>query len=147
MAALRRGVTRDEIQQRSRIDPFFVHKLERLVSMERRLLGEPLTRQLLWEAKRLGFSDAQIGTLADRATGPGARPRRREWGLRPVYKMVDTCAAEFEAVTPYFYGTYEQENEAEPLAGQKAVDPWLRPDPDRPGHRVRLLLGAGGVRR
>jgi carbamoyl-phosphate synthase large subunit len=120
MAALRRGVTRDEIERRSGIDPFFVHKLERLVGMERRLLGEPLSRPLLWEAKRLGFSDAQIATLSDQ-TPAQVRARRRRWGLRPVYKMVDTCAAEFEAATPYFYGSYEQENEAEPLAGRKAA--------------------------
>ena len=120
MAALRRGVSRDEIQQRSGIDQFFVHKLERLVSMERRMLGEPLNRSLLWDAKRLGFSDAQIGTLSDQSAAH-VRSRRHEWGLRPVYKMVDTCAAEFEAVTPYFYGSYEQENEAEPLTGAKAA--------------------------
>src|SRR5215216_1781149 len=120
MAALRRNVTREEIERRSGIDPFFVHKLERLAIMERRLLGEPLTQALLWEAKRLGFSDAQIGVLADQSASQ-VRARRREWGLRPVYKMVDTCAAEFEAVTPYFYGSYEQENEAEPLPGKKAA--------------------------
>jgi carbamoyl-phosphate synthase large subunit len=120
MAALRRGVGRGEIEQRSGIDPFFVHKLERLASMERRMLGEPLNRALLWDAKRLGFSDAQIGTLSDQPPAQ-VRARRREWGLRPVYKMVDTCAAEFEAATPYFYGTYEQENEAEPLSGAKAA--------------------------
>jgi carbamoyl-phosphate synthase large subunit len=120
MAALRRGVSRDEIERRSGIDPFFVHKLERLADMERRMLGEPLNRSLVWGAKRLGFSDAQIGTLADQSAAQ-VRARRREWGLRPVYKMVDTCAAEFEAATPYFYGSYEEENEAEPLAGAKAA--------------------------
>jgi carbamoyl-phosphate synthase large subunit len=120
MAALRRGVSRDEIERRSGFDPFFVHKLERLADMERRMLGEPLNRSLVWGAKRLGFSDAQIGTLADQSAAQ-VRARRREWGLRPVYKMVDTCAAEFEAATPYFYGSYEEENEAEPLAGAKAA--------------------------
>jgi len=120
MAALRRNVSRDEIAARSGIDPFFLHKLERIVQMERRLLGEGLTRSLLWEAKRLGFSDSQIATLADDLP-EHVRARRREWDLRPVYKMVDTCAAEFEAVTPYFYGSYEQENEAEPLTGSKAA--------------------------
>src|SRR5829696_396709 len=120
MAALRRNVTRDEIERRSGLDPFFVHKMERLVSMERRLLGEPLNRDLMWDAKRLGFADAQIGVLADQSASQ-VRARRREWGLHPVYKMVDTCAAEFEAVTPYFYGSYEQENEALPLEGRKAA--------------------------
>ncbi len=120
MAALRRQISRDEITERCGIDPFFLHKLERLVEMERRLLGERLSRPLLRDAKRLGFSDVQVATLADDMP-EHVRARRREWGLRPVYKMVDTCAAEFEAVTPYFYGTYEQENEAAPLPGQKAA--------------------------
>ncbi|MCC6177799.1 MAG: carbamoyl-phosphate synthase large subunit [Chloroflexi bacterium] len=120
LAALRRHVSRDEIAARSGMDPFFLHKFERIVAMERRLLGERLTSDLLWEAKRLGFSDAQIGTLADELPEQ-VRERRREWGLRPVYKMVDTCAAEFEAATPYFYSSYEQENEALPLDGKKAA--------------------------
>jgi carbamoyl-phosphate synthase large subunit len=88
--------------------------------MERRLLAEDLTRNLLWEAKRLGFSDAQVGTLSD-LLPEQVRTQRLEWGLRPVYKMVDTCAGEFEAETPYFYSTYEQENEALPMKGKKAI--------------------------
>ena len=88
--------------------------------MEKRLLSEPLKPQLLWQAKRLGFSDEQVGILADRLTEQ-VRKIRHDWHLLPVYKMVDTCAAEFAAETPYFYGTYEQENEAEPLEGRKAI--------------------------
>jgi carbamoyl-phosphate synthase large subunit len=94
--------------------------LERIVKMERRLLGEELTPSLLRSAKRIGFSDSQVGTLADMLTEQ-VRNQRHEWGLRPVYKTVDTCAAEFEAVTPYYYSTYDQENEAAPLEGKKAV--------------------------
>jgi carbamoyl-phosphate synthase large subunit len=75
---------------------------------------------LLREAKRLGFADEQIGVLAD-ALPERVRQRRLELGIRPVYKMVDTCAAEFDAATPYFYSTYEEENEAERLAGDKAL--------------------------
>ena len=88
--------------------------------MERRLLGEELTPSLLKSAKRMGFSDGQVGTLADMLPEQ-VRNQRHEWGLRPVYKTVDTCAAEFEAVTPYYYSTYDQENEAPPLEGKKAV--------------------------
>ncbi|MBA7630802.1 Carbamoyl-phosphate synthase large chain [subsurface metagenome] len=88
--------------------------------MEKRLLSQLLTPELLWQAKRLGFSDEQIGTLADRLPEQ-VRQLRHNWNIRPVYKMVDTCAAEFDAATPYFYSTYEQENEAEPLKGNKAV--------------------------
>jgi carbamoyl-phosphate synthase large subunit len=79
-----------------------------------------LKLELLWEAKRLGFSDEQIGTLADRLPEQ-VRQIRHEWHICPVYKMVDTCAAEFDAETPYFYSTYEKENEAEPLKGKKAI--------------------------
>jgi carbamoyl-phosphate synthase large subunit len=109
--------------------------------MERRMATEPLTPALLRRAKRLGFADRRIGELAPeftkrtRRTGTGenaeaaVRARRVAWGIRPTYKMVDTCAAEFAAQTPYFYSTYEQENEAEPLAGPKA-----------------LVLGSGPIR-
>ncbi len=120
MAALRRGFTPAQIVERTRIDPWFINKLRNIVEMERRLLSQPLTPELLWQAKRLGFSDEQIGTLADRLPEQ-VRQLRHDWNIRPVYKMVDTCAAEFEAATPYFYGTYEQENEAAPLAGDKAL--------------------------
>ena len=120
MAALRRGISPEEIAQRTGIDPWFLHRFQRIVAMERRFLEEDLTPRLLWDAKRLGFSDVQVATLADRLPQQ-VRQLRREWGIKPVYKMVDTCAAEFEAVTPYFYSTYEQENEAQPLKGPKAV--------------------------
>ncbi|MDM7999232.1 MAG: carbamoyl-phosphate synthase large subunit [Dehalococcoidia bacterium] len=120
MAALRRGVAPEEIAEASGIDPWFLYKMRNIVDMERRLLAEALTPELLREAKRFGFSDEQIGTLADR-TEEQVRQMRQEWGIRPVYKMVDTCAAEFEASTPYFYSCYEQENEAQPLKGRKAV--------------------------
>jgi carbamoyl-phosphate synthase large subunit len=74
----------------------------------------------MWQAKRLGFSDEQISTLSDRLPEQ-VRQLRHNWQICPVYKMVDTCAAEFDAETPYFYSAYEKENEAEPLKGEKAV--------------------------
>ncbi|MGQ9546945.1 MAG: carbamoyl-phosphate synthase large subunit, partial [Dehalococcoidia bacterium] len=120
MAALRREATPQELSQITGIDPWFMYKLQNIVGMEKRLLSEPLTPELLWAAKRLGFSDEQVGTLADRLPEQ-IRHARHEWQIRPVYKMVDTCAAEFDAETPYFYSTYEKENEAEPLAEKKAV--------------------------
>ena len=120
MAALRREATPEDLSQITGIDPWFMYKFQNIVDMERRLLSEPLTPELLWEAKRLGFSDEQVGTLADRLPEQ-VRRARHEWQIRPVYKMVDTCAAEFDAETPYFYSTYEKENEAEPLAEKKAV--------------------------
>jgi len=120
MAALRREATPEELSRLTGIDPWFVYKLQNIVDMESRLLSETLKPELLWEAKRLGFSDEQAGVLADRLPEQ-VRQIRRQWGIRPVYKMVDTCAAEFDAETPYFYSTYEKENEAEPLRGKKAV--------------------------
>ena len=120
LAALRRNTPAAELVRDTYIDPWFVSALERIVAMERRLLSETLTPELLYRAKRLGFSDRQVGTLADMLPEQ-VRERRRQWNLRPVYKMVDTCAAEFEAVTPYYYSAYEQENEAPPLPGRKAV--------------------------
>ena len=95
--------------------------------MERELASTPLNADLLLRAKRMGFSDQQIAELsrwtAPRQDGVPAstvlpdlaiRALRHEWGILPTYKMVDTCAAEFAAQTPYFYSTYEEENEAEP---------------------------------
>jgi len=120
MAALRREATPEQICQLTGIDPWFMYKFQSVVDMERKLLSESLTPELLWEAKRLGFSDEQVGTLADRLPEQ-VRQARHQWQIRPVYKMVDTCAAEFDAETPYFYSTYEKENEAQPLAEKKAV--------------------------
>jgi carbamoyl-phosphate synthase large subunit len=120
MALLRRGLSPHELSRETGIDPWFTYKLRNIVQMEQRLLSETLTPGLLREAKRLGFSDEQVGTLADRMPEQ-VRDLRHNWQIIPVYKMVDTCAAEFAAETAYFYSTYELENEAEPLAGNKAV--------------------------
>jgi len=120
MAALRRDVSPDTLVKATKVDPWFISALARIVAMERRLLSEALTPDLLRRAKRMGFSDEQVGTLADMLPEQ-VRTQRHQWDIRPVYKMVDTCAAEFEAVTPYYYSTYDQENEAPPLPGKKAV--------------------------
>ena len=120
VAALRRRIDPAEIARRTGVDMWFMNKLGNIVGMEKRLLSEPLTPDLLRKAKRLGFSDEQVGTLADRLPEQ-VRQLRHDWGIRPVYKMVDTCAAEFDAATPYFYSAYEQENEAEALEGAGAV--------------------------
>jgi len=120
MAALRRGISAKEITGRTKIDLWFTTKLQNIIGMEKQLLSQSLTPELLRQAKRFGFSDEQIGTLADRLTEQ-VRQLRHDWNIRPVYKMVDTCAAEFDAATPYFYSTYEQENEAEPSQGNKAI--------------------------
>jgi len=120
MAALRREAEPLDLARATGIDPWFLQKLANIVAMERRLLAEPLAPELLRAAKRLGFSDEQIGVLAGELT-ERVRQRRIELGITPAYKTVDTCAAEFEAATPYFYSTYEEENEAEPITGDKAL--------------------------
>ena len=120
MVALRRDIEPLELSRKSGVDPWFLQKLANIVAMERRLLSETLSPELLREAKRQGFSDEQVGILADRLP-ERVRQTRLEWGIRPVYKMVDTCAAEFDAATPYFYSTYEEENEALPLEENKAL--------------------------
>ena len=108
-----------DLSRQTSIDPWFIERLGNLVAMEKRLLNEPLHADLLRAAKRLGFSDEMVGQLADRLPEQ-IRTLRHEWEIRPVYKM-DTCAAEFDAVTPYFYSTYETENESIPEPGAAAV--------------------------
>ena len=120
LAALRRNWSIEKICKSSQVDPWFIERLARIVTMEHRLLSEELTPQLLFESKRLGFGDVQIATLADRLPEQ-VRSLRNEWEIRPVYKMVDTCAGEFEALTPYYYSTYEQENEAIPEPVEKML--------------------------
>jgi len=120
-AALRRGAQIDLIHERTGIDRWFLRKIARIVRFaEDDLQGRTPTPALMRAAKRMGFADADIATLTGMLAAD-VRRLRTQWGISPVYKMVDTCAAEFEAVTPYFYSTYEQENEATPLAGPKAV--------------------------
>ena len=120
-AALRRGAQIELIHDRTRIDRWFLRKIARIVRFaEDDLQGRTPTPALLRAAKRMGFADSDIATLTGMLP-TDVRRLRTQWGIRPVYKMVDTCAAEFEAVTPYFYSTYEQENEAIPLTGPKAV--------------------------
>jgi carbamoyl-phosphate synthase large subunit len=120
MAILRRGITPQQLFEKTMIDRWFLDKLNNIINMEVRLLAEPLTPDLLLQAKKLGFSDEQISILADRLPEQ-VRQLRQDWSIRPVYKMVDTCAAEFDAATPYFYSTYEHENEAIPSQGNKAL--------------------------
>jgi len=120
LAALRRGIAPQIIADKTRIDLWFISKMQNIINMEKLLLSQSLTPELMLQAKRLGFSDVMIATLAD-SLPEQVRQLRHEWGITPVYKMVDTCAAEFDAITPYFYSTYEQENEAIAQPIKKAV--------------------------
>ncbi|HEY8486469.1 MAG TPA: carbamoyl-phosphate synthase large subunit, partial [Limnochordales bacterium] len=121
--ALRRGWPVERIAATSRIDRFFVQGIARVVAMEQELYAAGsagLTRERLLAAKRLGLSDATIARLVGLSPHE-VRRRRLELGIRPVYKMVDTCAAEFEAATPYYYSTYEGEDESRPGQGPRAI--------------------------
>jgi len=120
MSALRKGITPQAIAEHTKIDVWFTIKLQNIVEMERTLASQPLTSDLIWQAKRLGFSDEQIGALTGSVPGK-VRQLRGDWNIQPVYKIVDTCAAEFDASTPYFYSTYEQENEARPSDKKKVI--------------------------
>ncbi|TCI37407.1 carbamoyl-phosphate synthase large subunit [Exiguobacterium sp. SH4S7] len=109
--ALRRGYSTEQLHGLTKIDRFFLSKLDRIWREEEALRDEPLTEERLREVKQRGFSDRMIARITDQAVETIAS-LRDEWNVRPVYKMVDTCAAEFASETPYFYGTYEVENEA-----------------------------------
>ncbi|MBA2452196.1 MAG: carbamoyl-phosphate synthase large subunit [Chloroflexia bacterium] len=118
--ALRRGVSVEEIAERSSIDRWFVSQMSCIVAFEDMLQSPELHDRVLWQAKRLGYSDKRIAVLQG-VEETIIRERRYAAGMLPVFKMVDTCAAEFEAITPYYYSCYDEENEAEPLVGEKVV--------------------------
>jgi len=120
MSALRKGMSVKALAQTTFVDPWFISGLQRIVDMERTLGIGPVDDDLLWRAKRLGMPDEAIGTLTGK-TSNDVREQRAAAGIKPVYKMVDTCAAEFEAVTPYFYSCYDKENEAVPLSAKRAL--------------------------
>jgi len=120
MSALRNGEDPRTVSTHGAIDPWFTQSLQRIIDMETRLSREKISVELIWNAKRLGFSDSTIASLIGDKEG-SIRNMRKSFGIKPVYKMVDTCSAEFEAVTPYYYSTYEEENEALMLEGEKAI--------------------------
>ncbi len=108
--ALRKGVSVEQINAITKIDKWFLEKINNIIVVEKRLMGEPLSSELLHKAERMGFTDIEIQALS----GQDFRivdAIRRARGMYPVYKMVDTCAAEFESSTPYYYSTYEDEEE------------------------------------
>ncbi|MGN1059232.1 MAG: carbamoyl-phosphate synthase large subunit [Clostridia bacterium] len=118
--AFRRGVDIDMIHTITTIDLFFLHKLKNLVDMEVRLQQEELTPALLKEAKRMCFPDKLIASLSG-VSEIGVRAMRELHSIFPAYKMVDTCAAEFEAVTPYYYSTYDSYTETVSSSRKKVV--------------------------
>ena len=127
--AIRRGFSYEEIHDITKIDVWFIDKLAILVEMEQSLQSQPLTVELLQEAKRIEFPDNVIARLTGR-TEQEIRDMRYANGIVAAFKMVDTCAAEFAAETPYYYSVFGSENEAVETSGKKKV----------------LVLGSGPIR-
>ena len=126
---LRRDIDPILICEKTKIDFFFIDKLRNIVSMERELsAAQPGDRDVLYRAKRMGFSDAAVGRLWNMAPDE-VFVLRRKLGVMPVYKMIDTCASEFASYVPYFYSTYEQQNESV-VSDKKKI----------------IVLGAGPIR-
>ena len=118
--AFKLGASVEEIADITKVDPWFLQQIRYMVSLENRTEGESLeslTQEDLYEVKRAGFSDVQIAWLlsksGEKVTEEQVRTKRMEMGLKPSFKLVDTCAAEFPAETPYYYSSYESENESE----------------------------------
>ncbi len=121
--ALRIGMSREEVHQLTRIDPWFLAQIEDIIRQEKALAGkriDDLDRDTLWNLKRAGFSDRRLAKLLN-ADQDAVRARRWELNVRPVYKRVDTCAAEFDTRTAYMYSTYEEECEARPTDRRKVM--------------------------
>ncbi|MCC5599875.1 carbamoyl-phosphate synthase large subunit [Nostoc favosum] len=121
--ALQLGISAEEIYELTGIDPWFLDKFQQLLDVEKFLKRTPLqqlTKEQLYEVKRDGYSDRQIA-YATKTTEDEVRAYRKSLGIIPVYKTVDTCAAEFEAFTPYYYSTYEEETEVLPATKPKVL--------------------------
>ena len=127
--AIRRGITPEYIYKITKIDEWFIDKIDRLVKCELRLKNEELTRELLFDAKRMEFPDKVIAKLTGK-TEKEMYERRIKENIVAGFKMVDTCAAEFEAVTPYYYSCFDGENENTEVTDKKKV----------------LVLGSGPIR-
>ena len=127
--AVRRGIPYDRIHDVTKIDKWFIDKIAILVEMEQALKTRELTEELLREAKRMEFPDYLVARLSGK-TEEEVKALRKEYGITAAYKMVDTCAAEFAASTPYYYSVYGGENEAAETSGRKKV----------------LVLGSGPIR-
>jgi carbamoyl-phosphate synthase large subunit len=138
LVALERGLPAAEVCDLTKIDPWFVRQLEEIVAVNRRVAGvtvETASRELLREAKRQGAADEQLAAIW-KTTPATVRLQRTRWGIAPVFKRVDTCAAEFESFTPYLYSTYEEEDEADPQPHPKIAI--LGSGPNRIGQGIEF---------
>ncbi|MFH1283270.1 MAG: carbamoyl-phosphate synthase large subunit [bacterium] len=140
--AIQRKISVKEIYSLSKIDPWFLDSIKKIVEAEERLKKTELKKistkeqkQLLYECKQMGFSDHQLGELLN-SDEHKIRALRKRLSLKPVYKLVDTCGAEFEAYTPYYYSTYESENEARVSKKKKIMI--LSGGPNRVGQGIEF---------
>ncbi len=127
--AIRRGISYEEINQITKIDLWFIDKIANLVEVEKELEAIPLSVELLEKAKRLGFPDRVIADLTGKPASE-IKAIRKQNSIVAAYKMVDTCAAEFDAETPYYYSTFGSFNEVEQTSGRKKI----------------MVLGSGPIR-
>ena len=136
MDALRAGATAEEVFESTRIDPWYVDQLSLINEIAQELIAAPeLTPELLRLAKRHGFSDVQLGRIRG-TTADVVRGVRHALGVRPVYKTVDTCAAEFAAATPYHYSSYDEESEVAPREREAVII--LGSGPNRIGQGIEF---------
>ena len=138
LTAVERGLPSGEICDLTKIDPWFLHQIEELTAVNRRAASvtvETASKDLLREAKRVGASDEQLAQIW-KTTPAVVRLQRARYGVAPVFKRVDTCAAEFESFTPYMYSTYEEEDETNPTQKQKIMI--LGSGPNRIGQGIEF---------
>ncbi len=140
--ALANGAAVPQIARLTGMDPWFLYQLKEISDAQQQLAGgslESISGEALLEAKRIGFSDARLAELWRMPSREGGREvyaRRSQLGIRPVFKRVDTCAAEFESYTPYLYSTYEEEDEAAPTPTKKVII--LGSGPNRIGQGIEF---------
>jgi carbamoyl-phosphate synthase large subunit len=138
LTAAERGLPAAEICELTKIDPWFIHQIEEIVQANRRAASvtvETASKDLLREVKRIGTSDEHLAQIW-KTTPAVVRLQRARYGVSPVFKRVDTCAAEFESFTPYLYSTYEEEDESEPTQKQKIMI--LGSGPNRIGQGIEF---------
>jgi carbamoyl-phosphate synthase large subunit len=138
LTAVERGMPAAEVCDLTKIDPWFIHQIEELVQANRRAASvtvETASKDLLKEVKRVGTSDEHLAQIW-KTTPAVVRLQRARYGVGPVFKRVDTCAAEFESFTPYMYSTYEEEDESEPTNKQKIMI--LGSGPNRIGQGIEF---------
>lgn len=124
--SLKKGISIDEIYSKTKIDKWFLYKLNNLVEMDKKLMQGKIDNELYLQAKKMGYLDSTIESLSG---------KKVEKSLAASYKMVDTCAAEFPAQTPYFYSTYDQQNEAEEFIAE-----------NKSGKKTVIVFGSGPIR-